>query len=75
MLAHAAKRSAQTSLLLTTLAVLIGLSVLFLLTASTRAASVTGSAAVGISLPESRTRLLNKVGGTTSARTPARGAD
>ncbi len=43
MLAQAARRSAQTSILLTTLAALIGLSVLFLLTASTRAASVTAS--------------------------------
>jgi pimeloyl-ACP methyl ester carboxylesterase len=39
MLAQAAKRSAQTSLLLTTLAALVGFSALFLLTASTRAAS------------------------------------
>ena len=43
MLAQAAKRSAQTSLLLATLAVLFGLSALFLLTASTRAASVSSS--------------------------------
>jgi pimeloyl-ACP methyl ester carboxylesterase len=43
MRAHAAKRSAQTSFLVTTLAALLGLIVLFLLTASTRAASASAS--------------------------------
>ncbi len=45
MRAQAAKRSAQTSLLLTALAALLGLSALFLLTASTQpaAASATGA--------------------------------
>src|SRR3712207_8040107 len=42
---HAAKRSAQTSLLLTTLAALLSLSALFLLTASTQAASGSASGA------------------------------
>jgi hypothetical protein len=45
MLAHAAKRPAQTSLVLTTLAALVSLSALFLLTASTQAASASASGA------------------------------
>ncbi len=45
MLARAAKRSAQTWLLLATLAALLSLSALFLLTASTQAASASGSGA------------------------------
>ncbi len=43
MLAQAAKRSPQTSLLLTTLAALVGLSALVLLLAATPAASVSAS--------------------------------
>ena len=43
MLAQAAKRSPQTSLLLTTIAALLSLSAIFLLTASTQAASASAS--------------------------------
>lgn len=45
MLTQAANRSARTSLWLTTLAALLSLSALFLLTASTQAGSASGSAA------------------------------